>query len=470
VFAKPGGATSNSGASSNRLPVAGANRYRPSQPDTATSKPVVREPIATDKPGLAPRRPQPTADRPASKPLLGERYGTRPATTKPPIADKPLGGGKPVVSDQPAVRPKPLARPASRPADTVTTYAPRLGALRPTSATRVPNRTAFHSNDGRYTQGGRIYGTAGSYYRDDCHRAVWCNYWNPWPRTCWWGGPSWSFGWYGGGCFSWSVSLWYPYWYCRSAYWNSCYYDAFWCGWSRPYYPASCYWWYPSTVYCPTYLYVPSTVYVTQTAVEAPAEGTPAPTIMTAGGVSDRVVVRHEGAGAEATNRSMAQKYVELGDFYFRDNRFRDAAEAYGKARAQVPDDASVHLVLADAVFADGDYHYAAFLVGEALRLDPAIASAATDKRTFYGDAKVFDAQMQALDAYLERAPFDAQAHFVKGYNLRFSARRDEAKNSFQRVFEIEPGHRGAEAFLTAPEPASAAPAATPAEAPTEIR
>jgi tetratricopeptide (TPR) repeat protein len=114
-------------------------------------------------------------------------------------------------------------------------------------------------------------------------------------------------------------------------------------------------------------------------------------------------------------------------------------------------------------VFADGDYHYAAFLVGEALRLDPTMASAATDKRTFYGDVKTFYAQMQALDVYLERAPYDAQAHFVKGYNLHFSARRDEARTSFQRVLEIEPGHRGAELFL-------AAPAAKPAEAPAEIR
>ena len=380
-----------------------------------------------------------------------------------------------MVADKPLVNAKPLARPASRPATTVAPFAPRLGAPRPTTATRVPNRTAFQATSNRHVYASNYYGS--SYSRYDCHRDVWCDYWSPWPRSCWWGGPSWTIGWYGGGCFNWSVSLGYPYWYCRTSYWYGCYGDAFWCGWSRPYYPASCYWWYPSTVYCPTYLYVPSTVYVpdtvyvTQTvAAEAPAEGAPAPTILAAGGVSDRVIVRQEGAGVEAQKLALAQKYVELGDFYFRDNRFRDAAEAFGKARAQAPNDATVHLVLADAVFADGDYHYAAFLVGEALRLDPTIASAATDKRSFYGDVKVFYAQMQALDAYLEKAPYDAQAHFVKGYNLHFSARRDDAKKAFQRVLEIEPGHRGAEAFLTAPEPGPASPAAQPADAPSEIR
>jgi hypothetical protein len=85
-----------------------------------------------------------------------------------------------------------------------------------------------------------------------------------------------------------------------------------------------------------------------------------------------------------------------------------------------------------------GDYHYAAFLIAEGLRLDPALASADTDKRTFYSDVKVFEAQVAgARGNYLEKKPYDAQAHLVRGYNLRFSGQPAGAQAAFRRVLEI---------------------------------
>jgi tetratricopeptide (TPR) repeat protein len=157
----------------------------------------------------------------------------------------------------------------------------------------------------------------------------------------------------------------------------------------------------------------------------------------------------------EATPESLARKYVELGDYYFKAGRFAEAVDAYSKARSYAPDDASVHFVLADAVFATGDYHFAAFLIAEALRLDPALASAETDKRSFYGDPKVFDTQMEALDRYLDIKPYDAQAHLVRGYNLRFSDKKDAAIAAFRRVLEIAEIH-AAQVFLDALVPKAA--------------
>jgi tetratricopeptide (TPR) repeat protein len=223
------------------------------------------------------------------------------------------------------------------------------------------------------------------------------------------------------------------------------------------------YWWYPETVYCPTYLTVPSTVVViddregpdgelVSAPAPAPAGGVVRETIVAGGGIvgTARISDRPADATTEAMAIALAVKYVELGDFYFRADRFADAVEAYGKARSYAPDDASVHFVLADAAFANGDYHYAAFLIAEALRLDPSLAAADTDKRTFYTDAKVFDAQLLALDAYLEKKPYDAQAHLVRGYNLRFSAQPAAAQAAFRRVLEIAPDNRAAQTFLGA--------------------
>jgi hypothetical protein len=251
----------------------------------------------------------------------------------------------------------------------------------------------------------------------------------------------------GCGSFGWSLSLWYPFWYGCNSYWGHCYGDTCWSYWAQPCYGG--YWWYPSSTYCPSYLYVPSTVYVTEAPapVEAPAK---TEVVAAGGGVVGEARAADGGPGTDHLARNLAAKYVELGDFYFKANRFRDAAEAYGKARSYAPNDASVHFVLADAVFAEGDYHYAAFLISEGLRLDPALASSETDKRTFYADATVFETQMAALDAYLAKAPYDASAHFLRGYNLRFSGQPVAALAAFRRVLEIEPEHRGARTFVTA--------------------
>ena len=188
---------------------------------------------------------------------------------------------------------------------------------------------------------------------------------------------------------------------------------------------------------------------------EAPAQGEP---IAGGGSVSSgqpSEVKSGEVKNNEATPESLARKYVELGDYYFKAGRFGEAVDAYSKARSYAPDDASVHFVLADAVFATGDYHFAAFLIAEALRLDPSLASAETDKRLFYGDPKVFDAQMEALDRYLDIKPYDAQAHLVRGYNLRFSDKKEAAIAAFRRVLEIA-DTRAAQIFLDALAPKAA--------------
>ncbi|MFY9340988.1 MAG: hypothetical protein WAT39_00770 [Planctomycetota bacterium] len=241
--------------------------------------------------------------------------------------------------------------------------------------------------------------------------------------------------------FSVSLSLWYPFWYWQHGVWDSCYRDAFWSSWSNPWYASSSYWWYPRSIYSPSYLYVPSTVVVYDTPVTPPAPAAP-----------EVVVARaaEKPASTDSLAAALAAKYVELGDFYFKAERFAEAAEAYGKARGYAPDDASVHFVFADAVFANGDYHYAAFLIAEGLRLDPAMAGADTDKRTFYADAKVFDAQMAALASYLEKNDYDAQAWLVRGYNLAFSMQPADAIAAFRRVLAIDAGNRAASTFLAA--------------------
>lgn len=349
------------------------------------------------------------------------------ASTRYRPSDTVANGARPATAPAPAASARPVARPSASPAGTAvaTAGAPRLTAAVPMTSGAVATASV--------ASGGWCHTSSW------CHGSTWCGYWDPWCCSSSWGGcGSWCVG-FGFSTCGWGISLWSPYWYGRCCYWDSCYSDAYWCSWSNPCY----YWWYPTTTYCPTYLYVPSTVYVE----EAPPA---TERIVAGGGVVGSARAFDVGPDASSLASGLAAKYVELGDFYFRANRFRDAAEAYGKARSYAPNDASVHFVLADAVFADGDYNYAAFLINEGLRLDPAMASAKTDKRTFYSDVKLFEAQMAALDAHLAKSPYDTQAHFVRGYNLCFSDRRVDAVIAFRRVLEIAPEHRGAQTFLAA--------------------
>lgn len=289
-------------------------------------------------------------------------------------------------------------------------------------------------------------GAVGRVSSSSCFSSSWNCWWDPCHNH--WGWPHCGWGWYGGcGSFAWGCNWWYPWYWYGSCYWNSCYSGWWWHTYSYPYCVSSSYWWYPSSTYCPAYLYVPNTVVVEGEAAVPSDEPAPAEPIAAGGRESAQP---SEVKSSEVNPESLARKYVELGDYYFKAGRFAEAVEAYSKARSYAPDDASVHFVLADAVFATGDYHFAAFLIAEALRLDPGLASAETDKRLFYGDPKVFDEQMAALDRYLDIKLYDAQAHLVRGYNLRFSDKKEAAIAAFRRVLEIAPENRAAQVFLDA--------------------
>ena len=250
----------------------------------------------------------------------------------------------------------------------------------------------------------------GSY--SSCNSSIWNGYWGYGYSSLW--GSS-GYGWYGSWCSSyaglgcwgfdplcWGMGLLSPYAAFRASYWNNCYRSCYWNNWSIPNALPSNYWWYPTTTYCPTYLYVPSSVVIIEEEeVLEPADGSTAE--LSPDGAegevalaSDAKSIETAGDGIAAAAASLAEQYVELGDYYFKNGDYAAAAEAYSKARNHMPEDASVHFVLADAVFANGDYHYAAFLIAEGVRLNPPIVSAEVDKREFYGDPKAFEQQVKS--------------------------------------------------------------------------
>lgn len=206
---------------------------------------------------------------------------------------------------------------------------------------------------------------------------------NWWWGDCWWYWPSY-------------VSCYYPYWFVRH----------------RPFYYG--FGFFP-TVYSSV---VYRTVY--QDVIEPAPVQEPLPVI-------EEPAPEPNGNGLfprpDDTLSIAAERYLTLGDRAFRESRWSDAVQLYAKAVELAPNNAGLYLVLADALFAAGDYHYAAYAVRKAVELDPALLSVPIDKHGFYADPTEFDRQLARLETFVIERPTDRDARLVLAVNLLFGGR-----------------------------------------------
>jgi hypothetical protein len=245
----------------------------------------------------------------------------------------------------------------------------------------------------------------------------------------WWGGGSssscWSFG------FGWSSGCGWPSW-CWSPLWTCSWYPYYWYGYSYcyPYYSKP-YYYYPfyySTVVHHVYDDDPVVVVVDDDEDEVVYVDEP---------VGEAVGGAPAGRPIDSPlklNLSIAaDRYLTLGDRAFREGRYTDAAQFYAKAVEFAPDEGVMHLVLADALFATGDYHYAAYSIRRALELDPALAEAVVDKHEFYADPAEFDRHLAVAELYVGENPTDADAKMVLAANYLFGNRPAAAVELLER-------------------------------------
>ncbi|HED65375.1 MAG TPA: tetratricopeptide repeat protein, partial [Planctomycetes bacterium] len=211
----------------------------------------------------------------------------------------------------------------------------------------------------------------------------------------------WGFGYYGS---NWAFALtfnldygyWAPwYWGAYTASWLPLWYTVF-----RPYVP----------------YYETSVVYETIVVESEPA---PAEVV-----IAEPAPAAAPAAPAQRPGESAAaERYVTLGDQAFRDGRYTDAVQLYAKAIEFSPDEGALYLVLADALFAAGDYHYGAYAIRRALELDHGLANTDVDKHEFYPDPRQFDHQLAVLEQYLLDHPEDRDARLVLALNDLFGRR-----------------------------------------------
>lgn len=136
-------------------------------------------------------------------------------------------------------------------------------------------------------------------------------------------------------------------------------------------------------------------------------------------------------------NRAAAY-YLTQGDRAFRETRYGDAVHFYGKAVEFAPDSGILYLVLSDALFATGDYRYAAYALRQAFDRDPELSSNIIDKREFYADPSDFDTQLGTLERFVEDHVLDMDARLVLAANYLFGGQPESAMVLLENPFSEE--------------------------------
>lgn len=136
-------------------------------------------------------------------------------------------------------------------------------------------------------------------------------------------------------------------------------------------------------------------------------------------------------------NRASAY-YLTQGDRAFRESRFGDAVHFYAKAVEFAPESGVLYLVLSDALFATGDYRYAAHSLRQAFDKDPTLAANVVDKRDFYAEPATFEEQIRTLEEFVRDHALDMDARLVLVANYLFGGRPAEALSLLENPFSEE--------------------------------
>ena len=278
--------------------------------------------------------------------------------------------------------------------------------------------------------------------------------------------------WYYNQCYwnTWGNQCWSPFssWFCAPFYSTGYWWNSYWClggGWgfgfqqpwrTRYRFPRNSFYYGPFLPASQTYVIYeevePETVYVEAPAEDAavadaiadpiagvpvgePAGGQPG---FGQGGMPAQLAPEATEPGLQRELNRAAAYYLTLGDRAFRETRYGDAVHFYGKAVEFAPDSGILYLVLSDALFATGDYRYAAYALRQSFANDPTLASNVIDKREFYANPAEFDEQLATLERFVEDHVLDMDARLVLSANYLFGGQPEAAAALLENPFSEE--------------------------------
>jgi Flp pilus assembly protein TadD/peroxiredoxin len=183
--------------------------------------------------------------------------------------------------------------------------------------------------------------------------------------------------------------------------------------------------------------------------------------------VADRLVrrghldaaVTYAGLAADLSRRNgnpfelkhkTAAAYIDLGNAWDKQERYKDAAVAYGKAHEVDPTDAAAVTNLGNATLRLGDQQSAERYYRQAVDLNPNQFQARMNLGSIcLQQQRIFEA-VKHLGAAIQINPRFPQAHNMLGMAFLKQGRRSSARDQFQKAVDLDPDYEDARANLKA--------------------
>lgn len=148
-------------------------------------------------------------------------------------------------------------------------------------------------------------------------------------------------------------------------------------------------------------------------------------------------------------NNDNAVELLEQGAREFKSGNYTAAADSLRRSMLAEPGNAVPKFALAHALFALGDYDYAAFLIRRGMDILPEWPRVGTSLHELYGDPKDLEEHLVGLNVFVNTHPSAIEARFLLGYVSYFAANLDAAEAAFQEANTLRGGQVEVAAFQT---------------------
>lgn len=146
---------------------------------------------------------------------------------------------------------------------------------------------------------------------------------------------------------------------------------------------------------------------------------------------------------------------LDKGDVLFRKGDYSSAREEYTRALVMAGEDPGVRIPFGLTEFALGRFDDAARAMKQAAAAQPPLDPSTIDLVQAYGNRADFDAQFQALERYLSRKPFDADALFLHGFLKACTGNPIGARAVFEKYLALRDADPAVLPFIQQLQPAN---------------
>jgi tetratricopeptide (TPR) repeat protein len=136
-----------------------------------------------------------------------------------------------------------------------------------------------------------------------------------------------------------------------------------------------------------------------------------------------------------------SNEFVRQGEDALKARDYRSAVRAWRHAVVDDPKNGTTVMMLAQALFAAGEYDEAAAAAQQAMRLLPEAKrrEAASKFREFYTNTQDYSDQLSELEKAVERYPNDPSLRFELGFQYAYSGHPDLALRQLDKLLELVP-------------------------------